>query len=108
MSENTPETLPGLDAIRRNPGRNETAAHKTISNLLNRGILTDADSALIELVLSTARDVDSISDWDAASGRASLRKTYLSVLATLDEVSRSRGGIDEAPADRVLSLVSHG
>lgn len=101
--------LPGLEAIKRNKGRNETAAEKTLQTLTGQGLITAEDAALQTLLLSSAFDVDNVKDDDAASGRASLLKTYLAVLKTVQDLAQSRKAttaIENTPDAAVIEVIA--
>ena len=102
--------LPGMDAIRREKGRNEQAAEKTLENLRNQGLITGDDAALEALLTQAAMDVDAVKDDDAASGRSSLLKTYLAILHTVQDLAQRRKEAKafekgETPDAKVLKVI---
>lgn len=105
MTQKPHEMLFNLTTNQSRSTRNYDAAVKTIEALRKDDAIADTDSALVELVLSTARDVDAISDEDAASGRSTLRKTYLMILETLERRSAMNSGRSLSPADNVLAVI---
>lgn len=106
------QMLPGMESIEREKGPNETAAIKAIQAMKEQGLLDATDIALETLLLSAAADVDGIKEDDAASGRASLLKTYLAVLNTLqnviaDRLALKRVAEEELTPDRnVLKIIN--
>lgn len=102
---NHDEPLPGLGAIKRNIGPNEAAARDTLHAMREAGHLRAEHAALEQLVLSTARDIDDIKPDDAASGRATLRKTYLAVLQQLATLAPVGTSVDTAPDVAVVRML---
>lgn len=102
--------LPGMEAIRRKKGRNEAAAEITLKNLRDQELITDEDQALEALLLSSAFDVDNLKDDDAASGRASLLKTYLAILKTVQDLADARKAArsfdENTPDAEVLQVIA--
>lgn len=105
MTQNSPEMLFNMTPNRSKSTQNYDAAMKTIAALKQDDAIAASDAALVELVLSTARDVDAISDDDAASGRSTLRKTYLLILETLERRAAMNSGRSLSPADNVLAVI---
>ena len=105
MTPEIPEIIDGFPEITRKEGQNLKAAQQTIAALKQSDALKDTDTALVELVLSTAADVDQMSYADAASGRATLRKTYLVALETLERRAAMNSGRAAGPAENVLEIV---
>lgn len=113
MSE-TPQMLPGMEAIQRTLGANETSLKQTIERYLQEEALDPVkDAALIALAYSAAEALDNTSADEKASGKSSLIKTYLSVLEAVHDRAAAKSAMatinniqEAAPHMRALSVIN--